>query len=51
MGRRHVSADVAPGRGMYAINTGDDARDHVIAILEVQAHASGLVGCKYSEVG
>jgi hypothetical protein len=29
---------------MYAINTGDNARDHVIAILEVQAHASGLLG-------
>ena len=44
MGRRHVSADVAPRGGMYAVNTSDDARNDVIAFLEVQAHASGLVG-------
>ena len=44
MGRRYISADVAPCCGMHAVNTSNDARNDVIPVLEVQAHASGLVG-------
>jgi hypothetical protein len=29
---------------MYAVSTHDDARNDVIAVLELQAHASVLVG-------
>jgi hypothetical protein len=29
---------------MHAVNTSNDARNDVIPLLEVQAHASGLVG-------
>jgi hypothetical protein len=44
MGRRDVSADVAPRGGMCAVNTSDDTRDDLIALLKVQAHACNLIG-------
>jgi hypothetical protein len=44
MGRRDVSADVASRGGMYAVDTSDDTRDDLIALLKVQAHACNLIG-------
>jgi hypothetical protein len=44
MGRLYVSADVSPHCGMYAVNTGDDARNNVIALLKLQAHPGELIG-------
>src|SRR5215470_3246442 len=50
MARYHFSADVAPRCRLHAVSTYDDARDDVIAVSEVQAHASGLVGQAHQPV-
>jgi hypothetical protein len=34
MGRHHVSGHVPPRCRKYAVNTGDDSRDDVIALLK-----------------
>ena len=44
MGRRDISADIATRRGLYAVSADNHACDDVVAVLEAQAHADGLVG-------
>jgi hypothetical protein len=44
MGRRYVSADVAPHRGLYAVSADDDPRDDIVAVLEAQADTGRLIG-------
>ena len=50
MARYHFAADVAPRCRLHAVSTYDDVRDDVIAVPEVQAHASGLVGQAHQPV-